>query len=336
MPGMSSVGACLTRQVSMPFSAPSQTAKWAPPSGPSHAFMSTPQKEQRSVQLPPGLQPQLPPGLQPQLPPGLQPQQSPRCTLMFEDLYFDGASFDPCEPSLKAQLLQKLHMQPNALVERMRGGLGSRNAGMWIMRDGAQCFVLKLVRTSSPGMSQLQASEADKFAKLCRENPRIAQDPSLSFPSKIFHCMSDGGVNNNDLIVMRQVSGVRMSEFIMQRSHGKHVQDLMRILEQFGSFLADFHARYNGMQHGDLTPANVFYDERSGRFALVDVADLAPHNPVIQSDVERFISSLKLLSTFCGPELFMQGKAQFEAGYNARRSCMPMPAGWPAARSARP
>lgn len=242
--------------------------------------------------------------------------------------------FDPCQPALKAQLLQKMYMQPNAHVEPMRAGIGSCNSGMWIMRDGAQCFVLKLVRTVSPGMSQLQASEADKFAKLCRENPGISQDPSLSFPSKIFHCISKGGVKNNDLIVMRQVSGVRMSEFIMQRLHGKNVQDLMRILERFGSFLADFHARYNGFQHGDLTPANVFYDERSGRFALVDVADLAPRNPVIQSDIERFISSLKLLSTFYGQELLMQGKAHFEAGYNARRSCMPMTAGRAAARSA--
>jgi len=206
----------------------------------------------------------------------------------------------------------------------MRGGIGSCNAGMWILRDGSQCFVLKLVRTNSPGMGQLQASEADKFAKVCRENPGIVKDPSLSFPCKIFHCLSKGGIKNHDLIVMRQVSGVRMSEFIMQRLHSKQVQDLMRVLERFGAFLADFHTRYNGMQHGDLTPANVFYDQRSGRFALVDVADLAPRNPVIQSDTERFISSLKLLSHFYGPDLFMQGKTQFEAGYNARRSCIPI------------
>lgn len=291
--------------------------------------MGTPQQERRSVQLSPG-----PPVPQPVLSAVPWPSQTPRANVLgFDDLYFDGAFFDPCQLPLKAQLLQKMQMQPNALVEPMRAGIGSCNAGMWIMRDGVQCFVLKLVRSTSPGMNQLQASEADKFAKLCREHPGIGQDPSLSFPSKIFHCNGQGGVKN-DLIVMRQVSGVRMSEFIMQRLHGKNVQDLMRILERFGSFLADFHARYNGMQHGDLTPANVFYDERSGRFALVDVADLAPRNPVIQSDIERFISSLKLLSTFYGPELFMQGKAQFEAGYSARRSSMAMPAGRSVARAA--
>jgi len=359
MPGIRSVKACIPRQVSVPFS--SQTAKWTSPSGPSHTLgqtakcAHTPQQERRSIQVSPPPQrspsPQLPQGVQhhsPQHSPQLSsvpcplssvpwPQQSPRGgnTLGFDDLYLDGALFDPCQPPMKAQLFQKMRMQPNALVEPMRGGIGmgACNAGMWILRDGTQCFVLKLIRSNSPGMNQLQASDADKFAKLSRENPGIVKDPSISFPCKIFHCLSKSGIKNHDLIVMRQVSGVRMSEFIMNRLHGKNVQDLMRILERFGAFLADFHTRYNGMQHGDLTPANVFYDERSGRFALVDVADLAPRNPVIQSDLDRFISSLKLLSTFYGPDLFMQGKAQFEAGYNARRPCMPMQAARPAART---
>jgi tRNA A-37 threonylcarbamoyl transferase component Bud32 len=113
-----------------------------------------------------------------------------------------------------------------------------------------------------------------------------------------------------------------MSEVIMKTLHGKRVQELMYILERFGAFLADFHMRYNGMQHGDLTPANVFYDPHSGRFCLVDVAGLAPRNPVIQSDTDRFTTSLRLLSNFFGPDLFMQGKAQFEAGYGSCRRFM--------------
>jgi len=231
----------------------------------------------------------------------------------------EGAFFDPCQQPLKAQLLQKMRMQPNTLVEPMRGGIGSCNAGMWILRDSAQCYVLKLVRTNTAFVGPVQPAESEKFAKLCRENPGIVTDPSLSFPCKIFHCLSKSGVKTHDLVVMRQVVGARVSEVIMQKLHSKQTQELMRILEQFGVFLADFHTRYNGMQHGDLTPANIFYHERSGRFTLVDVADLAPRNPVIQSDTDRFTSSLKLLSHFFGPDLFMQGKAQFEAGYNSRR-----------------
>lgn len=206
----------------------------------------------------------------------------------------------------------------------MRAGIGSCNAGMWILRDASQCYVLKLVRSNPAFVGTAQSTESEKFAKLCREFPGIVKDHSLSFPCKLFHCLAQGGAKTHDLVVMRQVTGVRASEFIMQKLHTKQVQDLMRVLEQFGAFLADFHARYKGVQHGDLTPANVFFDERTNRFTLVDVADLAPRNPIIQSDTERFTSSLKLLSHFYGPDLFMQGKAQFEAGY-ARRSGTPIP-----------
>lgn len=247
--------------------------------------------------------------------PWAQPS-SRNSSLEFDELQLEGAIFDPAQPALRAQLLQKMRMQPNALVEPMRGGIGSSNAGLWVLSDSAQSFVLKLVR-SNPAFT-----ESDKLAKLCRENPGIVADPSLSFPSKIFHCISNRA-KTHDLVVMRQVPGIRVSELIMQKLHGKQVHELMRILEQFGSFLADFHRRYNGMQHGDLTPANVFYDECTGRFTLVDVADIAPRNPVIQSDTDRFSSSLKLLSTFYGQELFMQGKAQFDAGYNGRRTGHP-------------
>jgi len=239
------------------------------------------------------------------------------CGLDVEDLCIPSdAPFDPMQPPLKAQLLQKLRLSPGAQVEPMRGGIGSCNAGMWLVKDGRVCLVLKLVRSS--GLLS-QTSEVEKFAKLNREWPGIGQDPSLAFPFKLFRCQQPGGGNSWDLVVMRQVPGQRMSELIMKTLHGRAVQELMRILEQFGGFLADFHARYGGMQHGDLTPANVFYDPIGGRFTLVDVSDLAPRNPVIQADTERFSSSLRLLSTFYGPQLFMEGKAHFEAGYSRRR-----------------
>lgn len=292
------------RQVSLPYSAP-----------PSTGVPSTWSSPQQS------------PWPSPNQSPCYSPWGTPRGGSSFEidDLYLEGAGIvDPTQPPLKGQLLQKLRVQPNALVEPMRGGLGSCNAGMWIIRDASQSFVLKLVRDKHCFMGPQQAAEADKFAKLSREHPGIVKDPSLAFPCKIFRCLNKGGVKTHDLVVMRQVPGVRVSDFIMQMLHGKQVQDLMRVLEQFGSFLADFHARYGGMQHGDLTPANVFFDPQTARFTLVDVADLAPRNPVIQSDTERFTSSLRLLSSFYGPGLFMDGKARFEAGYTARRSGMPL------------
>jgi len=147
----------------------------------------------------------------------------------------------------------------------------------------------------------------------------MARDPSLSFPCKIFHCLGKGGSKSHDLVVMRWVSGVRFSEYIMKKIHGGEEAELLNVLQQFGSFLADFHNRYNGLQHGDLTPANAFYDEHTWKFTLVDVADIAPRNPVIDSDADRFISGLKLLSNFYGEELWKQGKVRLEAGYDARQ-----------------
>jgi hypothetical protein len=187
---------------------------------------------------------------------------------------------------------------------------------MWILQSGSQSFVLKLVRS---GFSFGKPTETDRFVRLSYEHPQIAQDPSLAFPCKIFNILSSAGEKSLTLVVMRQVPGQRVSDVIMQKLHSRQVQELMHILSQFGTFLADFHTRYNGMQHGDLTPANVFYEQATGRFTLVDVADLAPKNPVIQSDADRFKSSLKLLSTFYGPELFTEGRARFDAGYNANR-----------------
>jgi len=223
---------------------------------------------------------------------------------------------------LKAQLLQKMNAPASSLVEPIRAGssYGGCNAGMWILRDGSQCFVLKLVRTLPAFMGPSQTPESEKFAKLFKEHPEMAKDDSISFPCKIFRCHGKGGSKTMDLIVMHQVPGMRASDFIMKKLHGLQVPDLMQILERLGNFIADFHERYNGLQHGDLTPANVFIDEQRAKFTLVDVADIAPRNPVIQSDTDRFTSGLKLLSHFYGADLWLQGKARFEAGYNARRS----------------
>jgi len=227
--------------------------------------------------------------------------------------------FNPCTQPLQTQLFQKLRVQPNAHIEPIKGRVGGCNAGMWILQDGPQRFMLKLVRILPGFMGPSRAPESEKFAKLFRDHPEMLRDPTLSFPCKIFHCLGKGGSKTHDLVVMRWVGGLRFSDFIMRKLHAEEDQDLMRVLEQFGVFLADFHKRYNGLQHGDLTPANVFFDEQAHRFTLVDVADIAPRNPVIQSDIERFISGLKLLSIVFGEDLWNQGKVRFEAGYNARR-----------------
>lgn len=257
---------------------------------------------------------QWPPAGQHLAMPAFTPLSAP-CPLEIDELYSDDDPFDPTSEPVRGQLLSKMRLQPSAQIETLRGSIGSCNAGMWTLRDGCQSFVLKLVM-SSAGPLPGHASQADKFARLRRDFPGISMDPSLAFPCKIFSVLSAMG-KSHDLVVMRQVPGQRVSDVIMQKVHGRQPQDLMGILELFGRFLAEFHLRYSGMQHGDLTPANVFYDQASRRFTLVDVADIAPRNPVIQSDAERFATSLKLLSHFYGPDFYTAGKARFEAAYNA-------------------
>merc|ERR1740138_1473719 len=123
-------------------------------------------------------------------------------------------------------------------------------------------------------MGPSREPESDKFARLAREHPDMLKDSSMSFPVKIFHCLGKVGSKTHDLVVMRYVPGLRFTEFIMHKLHANQVQELMCVLECFGSFLADFHKRYNGLQHGDLTPANVFFDKQSYMFTLVDVSDI--------------------------------------------------------------
>lgn len=242
--------------------------------------------------------------------------------IQFDDLHLDYMFFNPLVEPLRSQLLQKLGVHPNSEVQAIKGRSGSSNAGMWVLKDynGSQDLMMKLVRVLPGWIGPSREPESEKFARLSRDHPEMATDICLSIPFKVFHCLGKGGSKSHDLIVMHFVPGVPFSEFIMQKLHGGHVEDLMRALHWFGSFLADFHERYHGLQHGDLTPANVFVDEKSNRFTMVDVADIAPRNPVIQSDVDRFVSGLDLLSNFHGENLMIQGSERFKAGYAARRS----------------
>jgi len=220
---------------------------------------------------------------------------------------------------LKSQLLQKLLMPPNAVVENMRGG--GCNAGMWIVRDISQTYVLKLTKSSPMFMGKM--SESARLLKLSRSHPSLVDDLAIAFPCKIFHCLGPDGSNSHDMLVMRQVPGVQLSEVIRQKLQGNQ-QELMGILEHFGAFLAAFHSRYNGMQHGDLTPANICFCQSSGRFTLIDIADLGPQNPLLQPDVDRFISGIKGLCMLFGAARFEENKARFEAGYNTcRRGRLP-------------
>jgi Ser/Thr protein kinase RdoA (MazF antagonist) len=90
----------------------------------------------------------------------------------------------------------------------------------------------------------------------------------------------------------------------------------MKILRELGSFLARFHKRYGNSQHCDFQPSNVFYDTSSGKFAMIDIADLGEQ--CSENDVKHFVQSLRLLSRSYGEQFFTEGKRNFEEGYRFR------------------
>jgi len=236
-----------------------------------------------------------------------------------QELQIGAGAFDPTQSAVKSTLLAKLGVGPTSVIERMQGRSGGRNEGVWILYDGSQSLVLKLVNCQR--RHQQIPTEAEKLVKLAREHPAIVNDPALAFPSKIFHCLGPAGETRYNLIVMRKVPGQTLSEVIGTKWQANQVSSVMQILDEFGRFLADFHMRYANKQHGDLQPSNVLYEEAGRKFVLIDVADLGGRVLPSERDVERFIAGLGLVSQTCGQQLYVEGKQHFEAGYGRNRPC---------------
>jgi tRNA A-37 threonylcarbamoyl transferase component Bud32 len=117
-----------------------------------------------------------------------------------------------------------------------------------------------------------------------------------------------------DIIAMRRLSGTCLADLILSRLSAGKTGELGRELEAFGKFLAEFHARH-GMQHGDLQPANVIYNELSGQFSLIDVADMG--NPRIKvTDAEHFLFGLHTMFKPHEARAFEECRERFEAGLN--------------------
>merc|ERR1712224_747072 len=112
---------------------------------------------------------------------------------------------------------------------------------MWMIQDGHRALVLKVVR-SEPGPLGLP-SEAEKLIKLYQNDPSIVDDHMLSFPVKIFHCVGPSGARNFDIIVMRQASGVPLSDVLFQLFHGGEPAELASLLRRLGMFLKQLHDR---------------------------------------------------------------------------------------------
>lgn len=181
------------------------------------------------------------------------------------------------------------------------------------MHAGSQELILKLVDAN--------LREGDHLFHLARSHPSIPFDPNLSFPSHILRCVEPDGAHRYDLIVMEKAAGAALAEVISFKWYAKESAHVMRIIEELGSCLKEFHMRYGNSQHGDFHASNIFYDEATDQFTFIDVADIgSPKRSKTYTDKEHFIQSLRGMSHTFGATFFADASQAFQAGYSRSRS----------------
>lgn len=235
-----------------------------------------------------------------------------------EELKLDMAVFDPAQPQLRSKLLKRLGFPETATIEKYtEGDHGSFNDGVWLLSDtNSHGLVLKLVPHQRARPSR--ATDSEKYVNLQRQRPNIVTENSLSFPLKIFQLKGPSGTKPKDLLVMREAPGFQITHHLYYKFHGGSSSALLDIFKELGIFMCTMHRVYKGMQHGDCQPSNVFYDETTGYFTLIDVADFG-FGPYMadggEDDVEHFIVGLKSLSEWYGENLIADCERQFRTGY---------------------
>merc|ERR1712176_1720465 len=172
-------------------------------------------------------------------------------------------------------------------------------------------LVLKLVRSQAifPGVP----TEAENFIKINHEHPSIVHDTSVAFPRQIVRLLGSRQDHRYDVIVMRKASGRGLGQVIQQKWRAGRIVELMSILEKVGECLGEFHQRYGGKQHGDLTPTNMLYDETSGCVTLIDLGGMGCSSS--ENDVSYFSKCLSLSARLMGQQLETQGVQHFKQGY---------------------
>jgi hypothetical protein len=248
-----------------------------------------------------------------------------------DNLEMPSQLFNPQDPQVFMQLASKLGLGSHARVEEFPTGVqrGGLNDGVWYISDpelasfgpskagisnasGSEQLVLKLVR--SHRVASNVPTETENFLKLQRDHPNIVNDPQVAFPCRIYSCIYNGQ-KQKDLIVMRKARGERLAEFMAKKWYGNEAskRQLMNILKKIGATLREFHSRYSGLQHGDFTPSNIFYDEANDHITFIDNGGMGV--PTTVKDVPHFLNSLRLVSRAYGPRLANEGSQLFEQGY---------------------
>lgn len=234
--------------------------------------------------------------------------------------------FDPSHPSLRSQLLERLGFAETAVIRKLEGDQGAFNEGVWMMSDtNAMGVVLKLVPHQR--VHPWKATDAEKYSNVQKWCPNIVKEYAFSFPLKILELQSSDGMCK-DLVVMRRAQGVQLTHHMFHKFHSGSLSTLSNIFKEFGVFLSTIHRVYKGAQHGDCQPSNIFYDESSGMFTLIDVADFG-FGPYMaeggENDVEHFVDGLKSLAQWYGDDVIADCERHLRAGYDeekGKHSCL--------------
>merc|ERR1712048_514990 len=178
-------------------------------------------------------------------------------------------------------------------------------------RSSTEELVLKLVKSQAtfPGVP----TEAENFIKISREHPCIADDASVAFPRQIVRLLGSRRNLRYDVIVMRKAVGRGLGQVIQEKWRAGRVSELMAILEKAGQCLGEFHQRYGGKQHNDLTPTNILFDETCQRVTFIDVGGMGTSTS--ESDIGYFSKCLSLSARLVGHQLEVQGVQHFRQGY---------------------
>lgn len=244
--------------------------------------------------------------------------QSTRHSLEAGDLHFAGSTPDLTQPHMLLQLLGSVGAT-SGTVEKLTGFQGGLNNGIWILHEAGsadrppQDWILKVV-TAAKKASNLP-TEAQNLLRLANEHPGILSDPLLAFPTAILSCIGNARGKTHDLLVMRRARGERLCEVFARKWHTGQRSECWRIIEKVGAATASIHMRYANMQHGDLQPANIFWDESSGCITVLDVGGMGI--ATCDDDEQYFTRALHLLATSYGSDFERDGIAAFKRGYLA-------------------
>eukprot|EP00930_Biecheleria_cincta_P096007 TRINITY_DN87894_c0_g1_i1.p1 TRINITY_DN87894_c0_g1~~TRINITY_DN87894_c0_g1_i1.p1 ORF type:complete len:433 (-),score=69.35 TRINITY_DN87894_c0_g1_i1:74-1372(-) len=247
------------------------------------------------------------------------PQCTPRAregTLDVGVLQLGGSPFNPTLPHVRSRLLAALGASQSCSIKASEGFAGGMNEGIWFMDDGTDQLVLKLVKFDPKQPAQFV--EADSFQKLYKEIPELATDESVAFPVKILTILGSGNSRQHDLIVMRRVPGQSLDRVLFDHKQRSKMSDLKDVFKRVAESLCKLHLRYDGRQHSDAGPQNIFYDEATKQVRFIDVGFIGIKTR--KTDVEHFSSAIKRLAEVSYGDELLEALSHFELSYAEAKS----------------